>query len=203
MRPIADGYLAQRTKAKDETDRRLKLAVDSTSNYSEVVRSQSDAVAFAALANMKNEIRQQAVEALTYLDLASILGFIIFCIAVVKSISYTLLHVAYGKETFCKHIPQVQPLPGTPVKTRPGKDSRIDVTGPWSFWIRSGGSLDGARTSGFRLVGPPLFSLGKFLNPWSWRALDRSGSVCLNSFQPADKWFRPLVTPPPGLVAAH
>ncbi len=46
------------------------------------------------------------------------------------------------------------------------------------------------------------------LDAWSRRvvgyAIDpRSGSVCLNSFGAADKWFAPLVTPPPGLVAAH
>lgn len=30
-----------------------------------------------------------------------------------------------------------------------------------------------------------------------------SGSVCLNSFRTADKWFRSLVAPPPGLAARH
>jgi regulator of cell morphogenesis and NO signaling len=34
------------------------------------------------------------------------------------------------------------------------------------------------------------------------QSIKRSGSVCLNSFRAADKWFRPWVTPPPGLAAA-
>ncbi len=31
----------------------------------------------------------------------------------------------------------------------------------------------------------------------------RGGSVCLNSFRSADKWFLPSVMPQPGLAAAH
>jgi predicted dinucleotide-binding enzyme len=32
---------------------------------------------------------------------------------------------------------------------------------------------------------------------------ERGGSVCLNSFWSADKWFLPSVMPQPGLAAAH